>query len=32
MAGIYGHETRYQETSREPSGMSWKKKVDATGL
>ena len=29
MAGVYGHETRHQETSRELYDMSWKKKVDA---
>ncbi len=32
MAGVYGHETRHQETSRELYDLSWKKKVDATGL
>ncbi|WP_417845927.1 FAD-binding and (Fe-S)-binding domain-containing protein [Thalassospira povalilytica] len=31
MAGVYGHETRHQETSRELYDLSWKKKVDATG-
>jgi len=31
MAGVYGHETRHQETSRALYDMSWKKKVDATG-
>jgi Fe-S oxidoreductase len=32
MAGVYGHETRHQETSRALYDQSWKKKVDQTGL
>ncbi len=32
MAGVYGHETRHQATSRELYDMSWKNKIDQTGL
>lgn len=32
MAGVYGHETSNQETSRQLYDMSWQKKVEATGL